>query len=228
MLTHLRQLKEQIPLETAYKWPIPPGCPIEIPEHIIGGYERNVYLKEHLAPALERDINLEHHYWVIRKWGGIRGFKKENDEGKIGRNDERIRTFKAEVFGNKQLTKDSFKTISSFSKLSSFWDWQLYAIYDSRAVFSLNWVIFRQCKKGLLFPQPQGRNTALASCDTKTLFEGRKYYAPETAYHKYCSLLRKLSKKVYCDARPFKLEMLLFLAAPGQIAEEIQQYRNRK
>lgn len=235
MITHLRKLKVKFPLKTAYDWPIPPEeRPIAIPEHIIGNYAQNVYLKENLAPALEEELehntNLEHHYWVIRKWGKIPNFSQTQD---------RIIAFKQEL-ENGELSKNTFDAISSFSKLSSFWNPSLNAIYDSRAVYALNWLIFRHRKEMHLFPQPPGRPqpkepfgpyqglTPGFQPDARTLFELSCeqicYCGRKTAYHKYCELLRELSQEVYGDARPFHVEMLLFTAARnGEIARDIER-----
>lgn len=235
MLTYLRQLKEQFPLDNTYDYPIPPECPIEIPDHCNGDYARNVYLKEHLAPALESELEnattLDFHYWIIRKWGKIHKFAQGRD---------RIIAFKHEL-NNGMLGSKTFNTISSFSKLSSFWDPSRYAIYDSMAVYALNWLIFsKHCKDKHLFPQPPGRPQPQEPSapyrglapgfrpDARTLFElSRKqicYYGRKTAYHKYCERLRSLSQEVYDDPRPFHVEMLLFtVARQGEIARDIER-----
>src|ERR1017187_8506089 len=139
MIEHLKEMARAIPLETAYHWELPANLPIEMPASITGSFSQNVYLKENLAPVLEQDNHLTVHYWIIRDWGGIRTFKSGS------RTDALIRTFKAAILKGK-LTQTSFACISSLSKLSSFWEPARYAIYDSRAVFSLNWVIFRYSK----------------------------------------------------------------------------------
>ena len=101
-----------------------------------------------------------------------------------------------------------------------------YAIYDSRAVFSLNWLIFRYCEKKRLFPQPIGRSTAISDYDTQTLFRlsrtDHQYRSHKTAYHDYCSLLQDLSEEIYDNRRPYFVEMLLFLAAPRNIIDDIK------
>jgi hypothetical protein len=220
MIEHLKEMAKAIPLETAYLWELPANLPIEIPASVTGAFSRNVYLKENLAPVLEQDHNLTTHYWVIRDWGGIRRFE-------IGaRNDAVIRTFKEEILKGK-LTPKSFAVISSLSKLSSFWEPERYAIYDSRAVFALNWIIFRYSKDKQLFPQPEGRNTEISRYDIETLFRlsgiDHRYRSDATAYHEYCSLLQDLSEQVYGSRKPYFAEMLLFLAAPMTIIEDIKR-----
>jgi hypothetical protein len=219
MIEHLREIARAIGLETAYHWELPANLPIEIPVDVIGAFSRNVYLKEHLAPVLENDFDLSVHYWIIREWGSIRTFKVGD------RNDKVIRNFKEEVRRGK-LTRTSFASISSLSKLSSFWEPERYAIYDSRAVFSLNWLIFRHSKNKQLFPQPVGRNTAVSKYDTRTLFAlsgtDHQYRSHKTAYHDYCGFLRDLSMEIYGKHKPYFVEMLLFLAAPEKIIEDIE------
>lgn len=219
MIEHLREIAKAIQLETAYDWEMPANLPINIPADVIGAFSRNVYLKENLAPLLEHDHELTIHYWIIRDWGGIRTFQVGD------RNNERIRTFKEEVRRGR-LTRATFASISSLSKLSSFWEPERYAIYDSRAIFSLNWLIFRHCKDKQLFPQPIGRSTAISNYDTQTLFRlsrtDHQYRSHKTAYHDYCALLQELSEEIYGNRKPYFVEMLLFLAAPANIIDDIE------
>jgi hypothetical protein len=218
MIEHLKELSKAIPL-TSYNWEIPANIPINIPPDVVGPYYRNIYLKENLAPTLQNDHDLKIHYWIIRDWGGIRTFQVGD------RNNERIKTFKDEV-SRGRLTRSTFASISSLSKLSSFWEPERYAIYDSRAIFSLNWLIFRYCEEKCLFPQPIGRSTAISDYDTQTIFRLSKtnyqYRSHKTAYHDYCSLLQNLSEEIYGNRKPYFVEMLLFLAAPGNIINDIK------
>lgn len=220
MIEHLKQIAEAMPLDTAYHWKLPANPRIEIPASVIGAFAQNIYLKENLAPVLEEDTDLTDHYWIIQDWGGIYTFKK------CERNDELIRTFKAEL-SKGRLTGPSVTSISSLSKLSSFWEPSRYAIYDSRAVFSLNWIIFRYSKDKRLFRQPAGRNAEISKYDIETLFTlsgiDHRYHSDTTAYHEYCSLLQDLSEQIYSSRKPYFAEMLLFLAAPTKIIEDIKR-----
>src|ERR1039457_4778307 len=200
MIEYLKEMEKALPLKTTYIWELPANLPIEIPPSITGSFSQNVYLKENLASVLEQDNDLTTHYWIIRDWGGIRTFKK------CERNDSLIESFEAEILKGK-LTRPSFTSISSLSKLSSFWEPARYAIYDSRAVFSLNWVIFRYSKDKWLFPQPAGRNAEISKYDIGTLFTlsgiDHRYRSYTTAYHEYCSLLQDLSERVYGSRKPY-------------------------
>ena len=220
MLEHLKQMATALPLEKEFQWKLPASTPIAIPASIIGAFSQNVYLKENLASVLENDSGFAAHYWVIRDWGGIATFE-------IGdRNNARIKKFKEEILKG-QLSQNSFEAISSLSKLSSFWEPERYAIYDSRAVFSLNWIIFRYSDDRQLFPQPSGRNTETSKYDIDTLFKlsgiDHQYRSKKTAYHEYCSLLQDLSEQLYKSRKPYFAEMLLFLAAPNVIIEDIKR-----
>jgi hypothetical protein len=73
-------------------------------------------------------------FWIINNWGGIRGFKQNN------RNVEKIKQYKKQL-EKRKLTKECFSTISSLSKVSSFLDPENFVIYDSRVIYTLNWLI---------------------------------------------------------------------------------------
>lgn len=207
-------------LEQHYIWKLPSKLPLDIPASKKSGFESNVYLKEHLAPVLEEDKQFKWHYWVIREWGGIRGFKKGD------KNTTRIRMFR-EQLSRGDLDSSISEVISSLSKLASFWEPKKYAIYDSRAVFALNWLMFRHMANPTVFPQPNGRNTILAQYDLGTLFllSGVKLaeHKTATAYHAYCKLLRELAHDAFGKDRPYFVEMLLFVAAPTLIIQDIQE-----
>jgi len=102
-----------------------------------------------------------------------------------------------------------------------------YAIYDSRAVYSLNWLLFNFVDETELYPQPSGRNPKLSQFDLSTIFNltgrGVTYISHKTAYFEYCDLLKSLSKEVYGNDKPYKIEMLLFLIAPTKIIECIEK-----
>jgi len=215
----LNKLKRKYKIEDYYTWNFSDDVPITIPDYITDNFSRNIYLKENYHTALENDINLKNHYWIIQKWGGITSLK-QND-----RNDMKIKKFKEELNKDK-LTKDSFNTISSFSKIASFMDSEKYVIYDSRVIYSLNWLLFNYTNIKELYPQPSGRNPKTSLYDMATIIrlanQNHIYKSHKIAYHDYCKLLTKLSKEVYGEAKPYKLEMLLFILAPSEIVESIK------
>ena len=219
LIKRLKELSIQVPLEENFDWEFPVS-PINIPENIDGTYFKNIYLKKNFNKVLQNDLNLENHYWIIQEWGGIKSLK-QND-----RNDEKINKFKKQLPTGK-LTKEIFNLISSFSKLASFIKPNKYAIYDSRAIYSLNWLLFNFTDETELYPQPSGRNPKLSQYDLSTIFNLTKkditYKSHKTAYFEYCELLKFLSKKVYDEDKPYKIEMLLFLIAPTKIIECIEK-----
>ena len=219
LVEELKKIAKQCPLESDYNWEIPANVPIQIPLEISDTYHRNIYLKENLKKELKSDANLGIHYWVIQGWGGIRTFKKTPE------NSDRICEFLSHLEkGN--LRKSEFSVISSLSKIASFIAPEKYAIYDSRSIYALNWLIFLYSDEKLLFPQPTGRSAKLAEFDMGTIFRlsgyTYKYREYKTAYFEYCTLLTYLSKKVYSEDRPYKMEMLLFLVAPSAIVKSIK------
>ena len=169
---------------------------------------------------MENDNELEFHYWIIREWGGIKTFQMNE------RNNQKIREFRQQLKHNR-LRRSTFNLISSLSKLASFWHPGEYSIYDSRAIFSLNWLIFKHSDHRRLFPQPIGRSTVVSMYDTSTLYRlsGLDYSNRDwrTAYHEYCEFLRYLAREALNTDRPYYIEMLLFVAAPEFIVEDIRK-----
>ncbi|MCU4315604.1 hypothetical protein KTH93_13390 [Acinetobacter bereziniae] len=133
-----------------------------------------------------------------------------------------------EELKNTKLTKNSFDRISSFSKVASFIDPDHFAIYDSRVIYALNWLIFNYAPEMHLFGQPLGRSTELAKYDMQTLFRlSRKKYtyrSYKSAYQDYCQLMKELSIQIYgTGSKPYLLEMLLFMIAPTKIVQDIER-----
>ena len=146
-----------------------------------------------------------------------------------------------------EISKENFHTISSLSKVASFCDIENYAIYDSRVLFSLNWLLLKYGKedvhKGVLkfFPMPNGRNRIIQDINMRTLiishFIHRYYsensssiinlfYSEHEAYHTYCKLLKIISNEIWDDNKkkyPFYIEMLLFVIFEKEIIEDIKR-----
>lgn len=215
----LKQIAEKYPIEN-FEWGIPLSCPISIPDEYEDGYSKNVFLKENFSRNITNDKSLDSHYWSIQEWGGIGSFKRNE------KNDKRINNFLAQLETG-HLTQDSFSCISSLSKVASFVNPNKYAIYDSRAIYTLNWLIFNYSTSSKLFPQPIGRSRDLAKYDMQTIFRLTKrqfsYKSHVVAFHEYCELLQNLSLNIFGeDSKPYKAEMLLFMVAPTKIVNEIE------
>jgi hypothetical protein len=208
------------PLDKYFTWDIPTNCPIKIPSGITTPFDRNVYLKNNFHSRLTSTANKwSDYFWIIQDWGGIKSFKDNTQ------NRELIDTFFAELPNNK-LSKTSHDRLSSLSKLAAFKYPRNYSIYDSRAVFSLNWLLFCTQENPELFPQPPGRSKSLTEWDPLQLIRMSKHsykmLSHKEAYFKYCDMLKDLSKNALGKDEPFYLEMLLFVAAERWIPEDIK------
>ena len=226
LLNRLRALSKEFPIEKYYDWDIPDDCPIEVPAG--SNYDRNVYLKCHLAPTLKGDNSkqLDIHFWIIQRWGGINTFKKNK------KNIDRIIKFKKEL-DNKSISRDSFKVIPSLSKIASFIDPNNFSIYDARTAAALNWLILNHSTSDLLLPKRYGRNKKVEESKKRFKKEllnpglNREYKTIRAkggqtdAYHRYCEFLKCYAPKVFGDdSPPYKLEMLLFTLAIKDAVEK--------
>ncbi len=215
----LKKLKEKYPLEEKYYWEIPKSSPVKIPFDL-NNYEKNIYLKKYLKALLNKDKDLKIHYWIIQQWGGIKSFKQNI------KNNEKILKFKKQLQDEK-MTRDIFDRISSLSKIASFIDPEKYIIYDSRVIYSLNWLLFKYSEEKELFPQPIGRNNRINQYDLFTLVKlankGHIEKSYKFAYFDYCKLMIFLCENVYGNSKPYLLEMLLFSIAPDVIVSMIEK-----
>jgi hypothetical protein len=124
------------PLEEKFSWDfalddLPSGVVRLLPKG--NAFENNIALKTSLKSHL-RCNGYSMEYWIIQKWGGIQGFKKNS------KNDHKI-TKLYEQLDKGSFSRNIFEVISSLSKIASFANPSEYAIYDSRALFSLNWLL---------------------------------------------------------------------------------------
>lgn len=243
VLEHLIKLSQEIDLSDRFQWAfngdflnsIPEVGP-SINETFHNHFERNAVLKFKLTEYFQQnhsDID-ELHFWIINQWGGIKNFKNTDQ------NRNKIKAFKDEV-RNGRLKRSTFSTISSLSKLSSFWDCKNYVIYDSRVIYSLNWLILKLAKKKRYFTTPAGRSAIIANYNIDTVIrlfhkdinqDEDLYYSYKEAYHRYCYLMRDWSLKIWNDnyperqQHPFYLEMLLFLIADKEVFEDMKKSVN--
>ena len=195
-------------------------------------FDKNKILKQIIRKKYEQKNNyLELDFWIINEWGGIRGFKKNQ------RNIEKINKFKKQIYSNK-ITKESFSTISSLSKIASFINPDVFFIYDSRVIYSLNWLILtcenQENLNEKYFPLPNGRNKIISNYDMNTIINishinefgnARELYIKEQdAYLKYCDfIINGVSQVFDREVNPFELEMLLFTIADKEIFDDIKR-----
>lgn len=195
-------------------------------------YDQNVRLKWILNEKYK--TNTEQNYidfWIVNNWGGIRGFKPNE------RNIEKVRRFKKQL-EKRKLSLDCFSTISSLSKISSFIDPENFVIYDSRVIYTLNWLILT-CEnqngfKEQYFPMPSGRNKIIADFDMNTIvnishiseYVGNTelYVSQQNAYFEFCEFIKTNTELIYGEnSKPYELEMLLFTLADKEIFTELKE-----
>ena len=195
-------------------------------------FDQNVRLKWILKEKYEKTTESNSlDFWIINNWGGIRGFKP-ND-----RNKEKVKTFRKQLL-KRRLSKDSFSTISSLSKISSFIDPDNYVIYDSRVIYTLNWLILtcenQEAFNEKYFPMPSGRNKIISDFDMNTILnlfhiseytkEQSLFISQQQAYFDYCDFVKKATTEVFGNGtKPYLLEMLLFTLADKEIFEELKE-----
>lgn len=220
LINKIISFHDSFPVEK-YNWGFPKKLPDGLTLSGNNNYELNIDLKEKFkAFYLSSDIQRELQYWIIRDWGNINFHQNSSNNNKIDK-------FLNEL-ENVRLTKSTFDVISSLSKVASFLYPEHYAIYDSRAIFSLNWLIFITEENPIFFPQPKGRGKDVSQYDLDTIFSlsGKKYnyHSHKEAYFLYNRLLRKLSNKVYLTTnKPYIFEMLLFSHLPAYVVKNIKE-----
>ena len=218
LIDALSELSELYPLSEHFTWSVPDDCPLDFPKNISSEFEKNLYLKHQMASKLNsRDLSSV--YWVIQSWGGITSFKSNE------KNDELLLSLRDRMQSG-SLNKKTFNVISSLSKVASFQDYKNFAVYDSRVIYALNWLLFKHTDTTQFYPQPIGRNKDLAKYELNTIFNlSRREYSimsHKTAYHTYCNFLKSLSLSVLGKEEPYWIEMLLFVVAPTFIVDDIK------
>ncbi|MCR8666216.1 hypothetical protein NO995_00835 [Aestuariibaculum sp. M13] len=195
-------------------------------------FDQNVKLKWILSEKYKQHTEQNFiDFWIINNWGGIRGFKPNE------RNIDKVQRFKKQLEKQK-LSLDCFTTISSLSKLASFIYPDHFVIYDSRVIYTLNWLILT-CEnengfKQPYFPMPSGRNRIIADFDMNTIINISHvneyidnkplYVTPQEAYFNFCDFIRTNAPLIYGpDAKPYELEMLLFTLADKEIFNELKE-----
>lgn len=218
LIQKLKELAIQHPLNTSFKWAVPETCPLSFPENIFTDFDKNIYLKHNFSTLLKSG-DLTYRFWLIQEWGGIHTLKSDKkNQDLMMRLDEELE--------QGELTQLVFSKVSSLSKVAAFLDHINYAIYDSRSIYALNWLLFKYTNVKSLYPQPLGRNKKLSEYELKTIFNlvdrNFTYKNYNIAYHDYCHLLKKLSFEIYGKNEPYWVEMLLFVIAPTYIVEDIK------
>lgn len=238
LISKLKELNAQIELETRFDYIINNTDQFLTSEEKssldqkVSNYYKNIHLKAILKtkydnPELDNTLI---DFWIINQWGGIKSFKSNE------RNIAKITTFKNQL-KKKKLSKDTFGTISSLSKVASFMNPDEMVIYDSRVIFTLNWLILTTENQHKFntpyFPMPSGRNKILTDFDMNTVInlfhidayikEEQLFRPYQTAYFEYCDWIKIHTQVIMGkEAIPYQLEMLLFTLADKEIFDEIK------
>jgi hypothetical protein len=175
-------------------------------------------LKNIIEKKYKNIINTEKiDFWIINEWWWIKSFKMNQY------NIDKIRKFKIQLWKNK-LSKDSFNTISSLSKIASFLRPKDFVIYDSRVIYTLNRLILKYENRESLtykyYPIPNGRNKIISDFDIKTIINLK-----HIKNYKYCDFIKSTVNQVFWpNAEPYELEMLLFTIADKEIFQDIKKH----
>ncbi|MGZ5501274.1 MAG: hypothetical protein ACXWEW_09015, partial [Nitrososphaeraceae archaeon] len=152
-------------VETIYQWPIETALEelrrininIDIKDNA-SIFEKTISMRESVQKILEGNITPEDHnkyiVWIIKNWGQIKGIK---DADSINLIEERVQKLdRGDPF--------RFDKVASWSKYFAFKYPSQYAIYDTRVIYSLNWLLF-QAGEDKFYPCPEGRNSLMKSFD---------------------------------------------------------------
>jgi len=232
----LKEYKDKIDLETRFNYPFNIDSNVFTEDEnrelsVESIFRKNVKLKGLIQRKYNGSFkNQKLNFWIINSWGGIQTFKHTD------KNELKIEKFSKQLqLPKKKLTAETFYTISSLSKIASFFDPDNYVIYDSRVIYAMNWFILNSKPNDLkFFPMPSSRNSKLVDFDLNTIInllnlDGYNkgdsfFYDVNEAYFVFCNLIKDLSKKVYEDAtvKPYLLEMLLFTVAVDEVLNEVK------
>lgn len=189
---------------------------------------KNLLLKEMLSEYLEGSYeNQAVNFWIIKNWGGIRFKDNDGYQKRITKMGGLLNKYEKGKLTNED-DEIIIERISSLSKVASFVKPQNYFIYDSRAVFSLNWLLYKSGEKRDYYCQPQSQGK-IAPYFLSTFIHEKLDVTMEKSvnvhkYLDYCNLINELYPEVFDENKekqPYKLEMLLFWIAKEEIINDI-------
>lgn len=218
-------------------------------------FDKNVLLKLILNKLLkDKGLDIVLVSWIINQWGGINSFQLQSSPDSkvsgLGKNSLKIQSFIKNLEESNKVATLDFNTIASLSKVASFKNINEYVIYDSRVIYSLNWLLLKYAfGEHKFFPMPPSRNSTLNKFDLNTIIKLylksrvddsdnlSKYYIEKAiAYQHLCVLVKQINSIIWQDKKwicgsqtllwrdyPFFLEMFLFSIAENLIYEDISQ-----
>jgi hypothetical protein len=113
LLEELKSINNKVNLEESFNWEFQKCDFLDIPTDY-SNFEKNIYLKENAYKVLSSDYDLEFHYWLIQKWGGITSLKQnERNDTKISKfkNEHNSKLFQQPAGRNKEIVKYDLSTI---------------------------------------------------------------------------------------------------------------------
>jgi hypothetical protein len=110
-----------------------------------------------------------------KKWGGINSKTTKNPLNKL--------------IENIEFQNYKFERIASWSKINSFKNIKTDIIYNSRVIYSLNYLIFKSNGNNF-FPQPSGRNPQLNKYPIKNIL--KKFFQNQN----FIKETKKLTKNI--------------------------------
>ncbi|MDH2918588.1 MAG: hypothetical protein PXX73_05285 [Sideroxydans sp.] len=114
-------------------------------------FEKTLCLRREIAAIEVLSFPLSR--WIVENWGGI-----------AGKNEASLKA----CIDKAESGDFDFNRIASWSKHMAFKHPDLYAIYDARVVYSLNWLLFKAGAQKY-FPAPSGRNSVMELLDYRIL-----------------------------------------------------------
>ncbi len=178
--------------------------------------------------------------WIVKGWGGIKGIKDENLEKLV-----------------KQVCSEqvdyNFDNISSWSKIRAFKNIGEDVIYDSRVIYTINWLLLKSGMEAKFFVQPESRNSNLTKFPVTALInmkfcEDNSFLDKNNCYVEYRKLVQSINEQLWHEDDvldlshlkdynsafndddkiryrdyPFFTEMILFSLAPNEIVEDIKK-----
>ena len=204
--------------------------PYKIDTHIIrnakGDYDKTIKLRNYLNGKRETDKECKIASWIINDWGKLNTNLKNRNSSQ---NELKVFLDKCSRGGRMfvlRIFPHGLKCHRFFAKDRFF--------YDSKAIYSLNWIMLKLGCTHDFFPIPPGRSTAIIRYDMGTIVRLKlnnpdPFISKAEAYMKYCELINYWYNNHLSNMKeeyePCEIEMRLFMAF-DDIAQEVPHSLN--